>query len=82
MNLETGKAYRAKTIHGDQIVFTVVDAARSPWITVELEDGDTVEPNVSLNTGVLLWISSEQKRKVALTKAADQVIEALEQLES
>lgn len=82
MTLENGKSYRAKTVSGDQIVFAVVDAADQPWITVELEDGGSVEPNVWLNTGALLWISSEQKRKVAISKAADEVIEALERLDS
>jgi hypothetical protein len=78
MFLETGKSYRAKTAAGDQIVFTVIDSIDDTWSTVELDEGGNVEPKVFLNTALLLWISSETQRKVAISKAADEVIGALE----
>ena len=78
MFLETGKAYRAKTVSGDQIVFTVIESINETWTTVELDEGGNVEPKVFLNTGLLLWISLETQRKVAISKAADEVIGALE----
>lgn len=78
MILETGKFYRAKTAFGTQITFTVIETGHWPWTRVELEDGGIVEPNVWLNTGLLLWISSEPRRTDAVQKAADEVIEALE----
>lgn len=77
MQLESGKSYRAKTVSGNEITFTVIESGKI-WCTVELDDGNFVEPNVQLNTALLLWISSEPKRKAAITKAADEVIEVLE----
>ena len=77
MTLEPGKAYRAKTALGTQLTFTVINT-QEKWANVELDDAGSVEPNVWLNTGLLLWISSEQRRTEAITKAADEIIEALE----
>jgi hypothetical protein len=79
MTLEAGKSYRAKTILGNQVTFTVIDPGEGDWPHVELDEGGVVEPKVWLNTRLLLWISSEQERTVAISKAADEVIEALEQ---
>jgi hypothetical protein len=78
MFLEPGKSYRAKTVLGTQITFTVIECIEERWAAVQLEDDGTVEPNVWLNTGLLLWISSEQKRTEAISKAADEIIESLE----
>jgi hypothetical protein len=78
MTLEPGKSYRAKTALGTQITFTVIQPPEGAWAHVELDEADTVEPSVWLNTGLLLWISSEQRRRLAISKAADEVIEALE----
>ena len=78
MLLEAGKSYRAKTAAGREITFTVIDPGDQSWITVELDEDGAVEPSVSLNKSLLLWISSEPERKVAISKAADEVIEALE----
>ena len=78
MVLEPGKAYRAKTAAGNEITFTVIESGDGNWSSVELDEGGVVEPNVWLNTGQLLWISSEPKRKLALSKAADEIIDVLE----
>jgi hypothetical protein len=78
MFLESGKSYRAKTASGNQITFTVIEDGDQAWTTVELDEDGVVEPNVSLNKSLLLWISSEPKRKLAISKAADEVIQGLE----
>ncbi len=78
MILEPGKFYRAKTALGTQVTFTVIDTKFEHWAKVDLEEAGTVEPNVWLNTRLLLWISSESRRVDAVQKAADEVIEALE----
>ena len=78
MVLESGKAYRAKTAAGNEITFTVIESGDGDWSSVELDEGGVVEPNVWLNTGQLLWISSESKRKLAISKAADEIIDVLE----
>lgn len=78
MRLEAGKTYRAKTAHGDLISFTVIEAAKDGWPIVDLDSVDGPEPNVALNLNQLLWISREQRRSVAISKAAEDVIEALE----
>ena len=78
MVLETGRSYRAKTSEGNQIAFTVTGNAEGGWANVDLDEAGSVEPNVWLNTGLLLWISSEQHRADAVSKAADEIIEALE----
>jgi hypothetical protein len=79
MTLESGKSYRAKTVLGSQITFTVIDARGGGWANVELDEAGVVEPNVWLNTGLLLWISSEQRRALAISRAADEIIEVLEE---
>jgi hypothetical protein len=79
MELEPGRSYRAKTADGDFIKFTVVMLNDGVWPTVDLDSQDGPEPNVFLNTRLLLWISLETRRAAALSKAADEVIEALEQ---
>jgi hypothetical protein len=78
MVLEQGKAYRAKTAAGHEITFTVIESGDGNWSSVELDEGGVVEPNVWLNTAQLLWISSEPKRKLAISKAADEIIDVLE----
>jgi hypothetical protein len=78
MVLEPGKAYRAKTAAGHEITFTVIESGDGNWSSVELDEGGVVEPNVWLNTAQLLWISSEPKRKLAISKAADEIIDVLE----
>lgn len=78
MMLETGRSYRAKTSEGNQITFTVTGTSHGAWANVDLDEAGSVEPNVWLNTGLLLWISSEQRRADAVSKAADEIIEALE----
>jgi len=78
MFLETGKSYRARTSSGDEITFTIIGPDYQNWRQVELDEAGLVEPNVWLNTALLLWISSEPKRKLAISKAADEIIEALE----
>jgi hypothetical protein len=78
MVLEPGKAYRAKTAAGNEITFTVIESGDGNWSSVELDEGGVVEPNVWLNTGQLLWITSEPKRKLAISKAADEIIDVLE----
>ena len=78
MVLEPGKAYRAKTAAGNEITFTVIESGDGNWSSVELDEGGVVEPNVWLNTSQLLWISSESKRKLAISKAADEIIDVLE----
>lgn len=78
MHWEAGKAYRAKTANGDQIAFTVTGVVGSGWLSVDLDSAEGPEPNVLLNTHLLLWVSTEQRRTVALAKAAEEVIEALE----
>jgi hypothetical protein len=78
MVLELGKAYRAKTAAGNEITFTVIESGDGNWSSVELDEGGVVEPNVWLNTDQLLWISSEPKRKLAISKAADEIIDVLE----
>ena len=79
MKLEPGRTYRAKTANGDLIGFTIVSLNDGVWPTVDLDSLEGPEPNVFLNTRLLLWVSSETRRVAALTKAADEVIEALEQ---
>jgi hypothetical protein len=79
MELEPGRTYRAKTANGDLIKFTVVRLNDEDWPTVDLDSLEGPEPNVFLNTRSLLWISLETRRAAALSKAADEVIEALEQ---
>ena len=81
MELQAGRTYRAKAATGEQIGFTVVDVGDGGWCNVDLDSVEGPEPNVMLNTNLLLWISSETRRTVALTKAADEVIEALEKSE-
>jgi hypothetical protein len=78
MVLEPGKAYRAKTAAGNEITFTVIESGDGNWSSVELDEGGVVEPNVWLNTDQLLWISSEPKRKLAISNAADEIIDVLE----
>ncbi len=78
MQLETGKSYRAKTVSGAEITFSVLNGSEDTWVNVDLDDGGSVEPNVWLNTGALLWVSSEKRRSIAVLKAADEVIDALE----
>jgi hypothetical protein len=78
MFLETGKLYRAKTSAGTEITFTVTDRSDPLWCSVDLDEAGVVEPNVWLNTAQLLWISSAPRRKLAISKAADEVIEVLE----
>lgn len=78
MTLEPGRFYRAKTVLGTQITFTVLEAADEIWPQVELGEGDGVEPNVWLNTGLLLWISSAPRRTDAISQAAAEVIDQLE----
>jgi hypothetical protein len=78
MTLEPGKAYRAKTGAGTLITFVVFDA-KAGWANVELDESGVVEPNVWLNTGQLLWISSEKRHTEAIARATDEVIEALEE---
>lgn len=70
--------YRGKTVLGTQINFTVIEAQEEPWVQVHLEEASVVEPNVWLNTGLLLWISSEPRRTDAISKATAEVIESLE----
>ena len=78
MTLESGRLYRAKTVLGTQITFIVMDAEEEIWVQVQLDEAGLVEPNVWLNTGLLLWISSEPRRTDAISKATAEVIEALE----
>ncbi len=78
MLLETGKSYRARTAFGSEITFMVIMTGEQNWTNVELDEAGLVEPNVWLNPALLLWICSEPKRKLALSKAADEVIEVLE----
>jgi hypothetical protein len=78
MHLEAGKSYRAKTAGGELIAFTVLEEAGGVWPVVDLDSADGPEPNVALNTRLLLWISS-QGREAAMSKAAEEVIEALEE---
>jgi hypothetical protein len=78
MHLEAGRTYRAKTAAGDQILFTVIEAA-DPWATVDLDSADGSESNIWLNTRLLIWISSEGRRPVAVSEEATaEVIEELE----
>jgi hypothetical protein len=72
------RRYRAKTAAGHEITFTVIESGDGNWSSVELDEGGVVEPNVWLNTDQLLWISAEPKRKLALSKAADEIIDVLE----
>jgi hypothetical protein len=78
MHLEAGNSYRAKTANGELIAFTVLDEADGVWPIVDLDSADGPEPNVALNTRLLLWISS-QRREAAMSKATEDVIEALEE---
>ncbi|MCC6861116.1 MAG: hypothetical protein IT158_21285 [Bryobacterales bacterium] len=78
MLVETGKSYRAKTAGGERISFRVIDQPDGEWPVVDLDSSDGAEPNVRLNLDVLLWISSEQRRDLALSRATEEVIEALE----
>ncbi len=78
MQLEAGMIYRARTAAGHKITFTVLDPGEDGvWAAVDLKSPDGAEPNVWLNTGQLLWISAEAQR-AAISKAADEVLEALE----
>ena len=70
--------YRAKTVLGTQITFMVMGPCEEPWAQVQLDEAGLVEPNVWLNTALLLWISSEPRRTDAISKATAEVIEALE----
>lgn len=78
MTLESGRLYRAKTVLGTQITFIVIETGEKTWAQVQLDEAGIVEPNVWLNTGLLLWISSEPRRTDAISKAAAEVIDALE----
>jgi hypothetical protein len=78
MTLESGRLYRAKTVLGTQITFIVMEAGEEIWAQVQLDEAGVVEPNVWLNTALLLWISSEPRRTDAISKATAEVIEALE----
>ena len=78
MTLESGRLYRAKTVLGAQITFIVIEAGEQIWAQVQLDEAGLVEPNVWLNTGLLLWISSEPRRTDAIEKATAEVIDALE----
>jgi hypothetical protein len=78
MHLEAGRAYRAKTANGDLVTFSVIDANDGGWPRVNLDSDDGPEPNVLLNTLLLLWISSEKQQSEAVSKATEEVIEALE----
>ena len=78
MQLEAGKSYRAKTAQGEQISFLVTNAGDGVWPTVDLDTADGPEPGVWLNTRLLLWISTELQRTTAMSKATEEVIEALE----
>ncbi len=78
MTLESGRLYRAKTVLGTQITFIVMEAGQEPWAQVQLDEAGIVEPNVWLNTALLLWISSEPRRTDAISKATAEVIDALE----
>jgi hypothetical protein len=78
MRLEAGMIYRARTAAGHKLSFTVLDPGEDGvWATVDLRSPDGEEPNVWLNTGQLLWVSAEARR-APISKAADEVIEALE----
>jgi hypothetical protein len=78
MELEAGMIYRARTAAGQKVTFTVLDPGEDGvWANVDLNSPDGAEPNVWLNTGQLLWISSEARR-APISKAADEVIQALE----
>lgn len=79
MRLQAGKSYRAKTANGELIGFTVLDEGDGIWLTVDLDSAEGPEPNVALNTRLLLWISSEQQREIAMSKATEEVIVALEE---
>lgn len=81
MKLQVGRTYRAKAATGEQIGFTVVAVGGGGWCNADLDSVEGPEPNVMLNTNLLLWISSETGRAEALTRAADEVIEALEESE-
>ncbi len=78
MTLESGRLYRAKTVLGTQITFTVIEAGEQTWAQVQLDEAGLVEPSVWLNTGLLLWISSEPRCTDAISKATAEVIDALE----
>jgi len=78
MHLEAGRGYRAKTANGELIAFTVLDKGDGEWLRVDLDSADGPEPDVALNTRLLLWISSQQ-REAAVSQAAEEVIEALEE---
>ena len=78
MTLESGRLYRAKTVLGTQITFTVIEAKEKIWTHVQLEEAGVVEPSVWLNIELLLWISSEPRRTDAISKATSEVIDALE----
>jgi hypothetical protein len=78
MTLEPGRLYRAKTSFGTQITFIVIESGEGIWIEVQLDEAGLVEPVVWLNTGQLLWISSEPRRTDAISKATAEVIDALE----
>ncbi len=78
MRLEAGRSDRAKTANGDHISFMVLHAGEDAWASVDLDSAEGPEPNVLLNTGLLLWISTEQRQSEAVQQATEQVIEALE----
>jgi hypothetical protein len=78
MMLEAGKSYRAKTAQGEQISFLVTHTGDGAWLTVDLDSADGPEPGVWLNTRLLLWISTDLQRTMAVSRATEEVIEALE----
>ncbi len=78
MQMQRGNAYRAKTASAEIITFRVTDKGDGQWIKVDLMGSDGPEPDVWLNTNLLLWISTEERRSTALSKATEEVIEALE----
>ncbi len=78
MLLEAGMIYRARTAAGHKLTFTVLDPGEDGvWAVVDLQSPEGAEPNVWLNTDQLLWISVEARR-APISKAAAEVIEALE----
>ncbi|HWR54846.1 MAG TPA: hypothetical protein VN428_27300 [Bryobacteraceae bacterium] len=78
MTFEAGKTYRARTADGEQIRFTVTVVGDGTWLNADLDGADGPEPNVWLNTRLLLWVSTELESAIAVTKAAEEVIDALE----
>jgi hypothetical protein len=79
MRLEPGRRYRAKTAAGELMTFRVIKKGDGPWVNVDLLADDGPEPHVWLNTALLLWISTEEQQEMALAKATEETIEALEE---